>query len=82
MTKHKEGILPIEWESCDKLNESEYTFYNVTFTEDFGKVKAGETFECVYVSYQKGILETYTPDENGLDIINRVKFKCIAIENE
>ena len=79
---NKEGILPIEWENRDKQDASEYTFYNVIFTEDFGKIKAGETFVCVYVSYQKGILETYTPDENGLDIINHIKFKCIAIENE
>lgn len=82
MIKHKEVILPIEWEEYDELESSEYTFYNATFTEDFGNIKAGDTFKCVYVNYQKGILETYTPDENGLDIINRIKFKCVPVENE
>ena len=81
MTKHKEGILPIEWEEYDEIASSEYILYKAKFAEDFGNIKAEETFESVYVNYNNGILETYTPDENGLDIINHIKFKCIAISN-
>lgn len=79
MTKHKEGILPIEWEEYDIHGESVYTFYNATFTEDFGDIKSGETFKRIGVDYQLGILETYS--EDGQDVLNTIKFKCVPIEN-
>jgi hypothetical protein len=77
MAKHKEGILPIEWTDWNKEDESVYTFYNVEFTEDFGNIKKGETFESAYVNYQKGILEAYPV--NLPDPIKTVHFKCVAI---
>lgn len=79
MTKYKEGILPIEWEKYDIQDQSVYTFYNATFTEDFGNIKANETFKYIGVDYQEGILETYS--EDGADVINTIRFKCIAIED-
>lgn len=79
MAKYKEGILPIEWEEYDIQDQSVYTFYNVTFIEDFGNIKVNETFKCIGVDYQEGILETYS--EDGADVINTIKFKCIVIED-
>lgn len=80
MTKYKEGILPIEWTDWNKEDESEYIFYNVEFTEDFGDIMKGQTFDSVYVSYQKGILEAYPV--NMTDNIQTVHFKCVPIEND
>jgi hypothetical protein len=76
MEKHKEGIIPIEYEEYDIHDQLVFTFYNVTFTKDFGNVKAGETFKFIGIDYYEGVLEIYS--ENGENVINTIKFKCVA----
>lgn len=80
MTKYKEGTLPIEWTDWYKDDESEYTFNNVEFTEDFGDIMKGQTFESVGVDYNKGILEAYPV--NMTDNIQTVHFKCVPITSD
>lgn len=80
MTKHKKGILPVEWEGYDIQEASVYTLYNATFTENFGNVKASETFKFIGVDYNTGIIEIYS--EDGADVVNTVKFKCVPIEDD
>lgn len=79
MTKGKEGILPIEWEEYN-IEYTSYIFYNATFTEDFGNIKAGETFKSIAVDYSKGIIDIY--DEKGIDVLNTIHFKCVSIEDD
>jgi len=78
MTKNKEGILPIEWEDYDILDNDRYVFFDATFTEDFGSLKAGETFNFITVDYGEGIIEIYDNEDNDV-VIDRINFKCVAI---
>lgn len=78
---NQEDILPIAWKMWDEVDHMELQFYDVMFTDAFGPIPKGARFDLIFVSYDKGIVETYKSGEEP-EVIHSVKFKAVAIEAE
>lgn len=76
--KIQEVIIPFEWSGWDEMDILMNSYYNVTFTGDFGNFKKGESFSSITVDYQKGLVEGYNDD--GSEVTKSQKFNCSPIE--
>lgn len=75
--KKQEKVLPIQWEGWDEIDILFFSFYNVTFTDDFGVFKKGDTYSSVSVNYQEGVIEAY--NEEGTEVIASQSFNAKPI---
>lgn len=75
--KKQEKVLPIQWEGWDEIDILLFSFYNVTFTDDFGVFKKGDTYSSVSVNYQEGVIEAY--NEEGTEVIASQSFNAKPI---
>lgn len=75
MEKHKHELLPFLWSGWDEDGDFLITFYDVEFTEDFGRIKKGATGN-VQLDYQNGIVELIDIDEN---VVSQ-KYKLVPVE--
>lgn len=82
----KEAAFPFTYSGWDEggCDYGDVTFYKPEFTEDFGPIKKGETFDSVTVLHCKGILECYQvsgpKDEHGctpFEVAHTIKFKVV-----
>lgn len=64
----QEIIIPFTWKGWDSQDTLCNTYYEVTFKENFGVVKQGETFESITVDYGAGVIQIN--DDNNKRIIN------------
>ena len=72
-----EIIFPLNWTAWDKQDELVNTYYDVTFTDDYGVFKKDEKFSSVTIDYAKGFIKAYSSD--GLTVEKIQNFKTIAI---
>ena len=79
MSMIREEIFPFEWEGWDEQDNLVNSYYYVTFFEDFGRIKAGDKFECITVDYARGFIEIYDEKDN---FIVRQYFKGVPCESE
>lgn len=65
MEKFKEYIFPFEYgeKVPERYDAFCLTFINVTFLEDFGVFKKGETVEQLNVNFREGYLYSWSEDE-------------------
>ena len=56
---NKMNIIPITWEGWDSISNNRVTVYKVTFLEDFGVFKQGETYSQLNIHFGDGIIEYY-----------------------
>lgn len=75
--KKQEKVLPIQWEGWGEIDILLFSFYNVTFTDDFGVFKKGDTYSSVSVNYQEGVIEAY--NEEGTEVIASQSFNAKPI---
>lgn len=82
----QENIFPFTFQGWDEAggDYGDITFYDPEFTEDFGPIKKGETFDSVTILYCKGILECYRTSgpENEqrvtpIEVVHTIKLKVI-----
>jgi len=84
------GTMPVIYEYTESTyNKGTSVFYNVSFLEDFGTIKAGEEFDMLVVNEVKGSITTLNrcdksqSDRVGLtDPIHEFKVKLIPVINE
>jgi hypothetical protein len=74
----QEVIIPFKWTGWNEMDILMNSYYNVTFTDDFGAFKKNDTFSSITVDYQKGLVEGYNDD--GSEVTKSQKFKCTPIE--
>jgi hypothetical protein len=74
-TLHQEKTIPFTWKSWDMQDVLANSYYDVTFAEDFGVFKSGESFKSVFVDYGKGIVESY--NEEGSEVLKTQFYKSI-----
>lgn len=79
--KTQEKTFPFKYngwdEGCGDYGDIQY--YDVEFTEDFGPIKKGQKFDCVFVEHDKGMLQAMINNEDGSikeDI--KVAWKAVA----
>ncbi len=77
MDLKQEKVLPIQWSGWDEIDILFVSFYNVTFTDDFGVFKKGDTYSSVSVNYQEGVIEAY--NEEGTEVIASQSFNAKPI---
>lgn len=77
MDLKQEKVLPIEWSGWDEIDILFVSFYNVTFTDNFGVFKKGDTYSSVSVNYQEGVIEAY--NEEGTEVIASQSFNAKPI---
>lgn len=75
--KKQEKVLPIRWGGWDEIDILFFSFYNVTFTDNFGVFKKGDTYSSVSVNYQEGVIEAY--NEDGTEVIATQSFNAKPI---
>ena len=73
----QEKVLPIQWSGWDEIDILFVSFYNVTFTDNFGVFKKGDTYSSVSVNYQEGVIEAY--NEEGTEVIASQSFNAKPI---
>ena len=83
----KEVTFPFTYTEWD-MGGGDYgdiIFYKPEFTDDFGPIKKGETFDSVTILHCKSILECYRisgPKVDGctpVEIVHSIKFKAIPV---
>lgn len=77
MDLKQEKVLPIQWGGWDEIDICFVSFYDVTFTDDFGVFKKGDTYSSVSVNYQEGVIEAY--NEEGTEVIASQSFNAKPI---
>jgi hypothetical protein len=75
---NKELTIPILWNGWDQVDVSILTFYDVTFTSDFGIFKENEKYSSITVDCKNGIVEGY--DNDGIEILKTQKFVFSPID--
>lgn len=68
--------LPFTSENFDTQDTFEYTFYDNTFTRDFGPFKSGDKVDMIDLELDSGILKTHGT-ENLTPIIFSIDLRCI-----
>lgn len=68
--------IPFEYDAWDPQDIACWTFYDVTFTRDFGLIEAGQTFKFVEIDLSYCILKTF--DEDGVKVLNTVALEIVA----
>ena len=71
---NQEKTIPFTWEGWASQDVLANTYYNVTFTENFGVFNAGEKFKSIFVDYEKGIIESYS--EEGTEVLKTQLYKA------
>lgn len=66
---YKQEIFPFTWKDWGEMDTLAAMYYNVTFTDDFGKILKNAYFEYIYIDYMQGFIELY--DENGNSILKQ-----------
>jgi hypothetical protein len=69
---NKELTIPILWNGWDQVDTSILTFYDVTFTSDFGVFKQNENYSSIIVDTKNGIVQGY--DSEGIEILKTQEF--------
>jgi len=77
MDLKQEKVLPIQWSGWDEIDILFVSFCNVTFTDNFGVFKKGDTYSSVSVNYQEGVIEAY--NEEGTEVITSQLFNAKPI---
>ncbi len=77
MADRIENFLPFSWDGFDIQDTAHFSFYNAEMKEDFGTIKAGQTFKSIDVDFQNGKIEVFS--EDGESTIHRIDFKLQAI---
>lgn len=60
----KEITIPVTWEGWDSISTNRITIYKVTFLEDFGIFKKGDTYSQLNIHYGDGVIEYYDAEGN------------------
>lgn len=85
----KEKVFPFEYSGWDEDggDYGDICFHDVTFTEDFGPIKNGDTFDSVYILHCQGVLVCYNVMKSdvlyGVRLvkeIHKIQFKAVPIE--
>ena len=72
-----EKVLPIKWLSWDMCGEyGDICFWDVEFTEDFGVIKKGETFDKLNLFQHNGKIELY-----NTSLVHTIDIKYQPIES-
>ena len=77
-----EKTIPFTWERWDLQDVLVHTYYEVEFVEDFGKFKKGEKFSSIDVYYDRGLIETYSDEEDeygNLKLLKSQEFKAMPL---
>jgi hypothetical protein len=82
----QEAAFPFTYQGWDECGGDfgDIIFYKPEFTEDFGPIKKGDTFDSVAVLHCQGVLECYRisgpKDDHGctpMEVAHTLKFKVI-----
>lgn len=74
--RKKENMLPFTWSGWDIQDTLFLSFYEVEFTDSFGKINTGDKFSSISVDYSKGIIECY--NEEGTEVVVTQNFQYIS----
>jgi len=74
MAKTQEKGFPFVYDGWDEAggDYGDVQFYKVEFTEDFGPIKKGNTFDCVLVEHCQARLVAMTTDKEGRQVSETV----------
>lgn len=67
-----EKLIPISWNAWDSIDTLFNNYYDIEFTEDFGKFKKGEKYKTISIDYANGRIEAY--DEEGENVVKFQNF--------
>ena len=84
--RKKEAAFPFTFQGWDEAggDYGDITFYKPEFTEDFGPIKKGESFDSATILHCNGVMECYRAsgpkDEQGftpIEAVHSLKFKVV-----
>ena len=74
--RRQHPFFPFTFTSTDIMDTACFCHYEVIFTEDFGRIKAGDEFDSVHIDYDDGTIDFYRDEPNAKRVL-KIKFKCV-----